>query len=67
MPLRKSASPAAVGPNIVEMRRGGYPEDQAIAAALDTQRRAKRKQKPKAKRKSRARKGEFDYMNRKAY
>lgn len=42
MPLIKSASRAAVGTNIGEMLASGHPRAQAIAAALDTARRAKR-------------------------
>jgi hypothetical protein len=40
MPLEKSGSKAAVGRNIKEMKASGYPRKQAIAAALDTARRA---------------------------
>lgn len=42
MPLIKSASKKAIGSNISEMIKAGHPRDQAIAAALDTARRAKR-------------------------
>lgn len=42
MPLIKSASKKAIGSNIREMVHAGHPKDQAIAAALDTARRAKR-------------------------
>jgi hypothetical protein len=42
MPLIKSASKEAIGDNIREMISSGHPRDQAIAAALDTARRAKR-------------------------
>lgn len=39
MPLIKSGSKKAVSENIREMRRAGYPRDQAVAAALSTARR----------------------------
>lgn len=42
MPLIKSASRKAIGTNIKEMEAAGHPRAQAIAAALDTARRAKR-------------------------
>lgn len=42
MPLIKSASKKAIGKNISEMVKVGHPQKQAIAAALDTARRAKR-------------------------
>ena len=42
MPLKKSASRKAVSQNIREMKKAGYPQDVAVAAALNTQRRAKR-------------------------
>lgn len=42
MPLIKSASKAAIGKNIEEMQASGHPHDQAVAAALETARRAKR-------------------------
>lgn len=42
MPLIKSASRAAIGENIKEMQASGHPHDQAVAAALETARRAKR-------------------------
>jgi len=45
MPLKKSASKKAVGQNISKMMKEGYPQKQAVAAALETQRRAKRKKK----------------------
>lgn len=40
MPLEKSGSKAAIGRNIKEMVASGRPKRQAIAAALDTARRA---------------------------
>jgi hypothetical protein len=43
MPLIKSASREAIGKNIEEMQDSGHPHDQAVAAALETARRAKRK------------------------
>ena len=42
MPLIKSGSKNAISSNIREMVRAGHPQKQAIAAALDTARRAKR-------------------------
>lgn len=42
MPLIKSASKEAIGTNISEMVHSGHPRNQAIAAALETARRAKR-------------------------
>ena len=42
MPLIKSASREAIGKNIEEMQASGHPHDQAVAAALETARRAKR-------------------------
>ncbi len=42
MPLIKSSSKAAVGKNIRELKSTGkYPQKQAVAIALDTQRKAK--------------------------
>lgn len=43
MPLKKSASKKAVGENIKKEVAAGKPRKQAIAIALETQRRAKRK------------------------
>jgi len=45
MPLKKSASKKAVSENIRTEMRAGKPQKQAIAIALDVQRRAKKKQK----------------------
>jgi hypothetical protein len=42
MPLIKSASKKAVGKNIATEMAAGRPQKQAIAVALDTQRRAKK-------------------------
>lgn len=42
MPLIKSASKAAVSKNIAAEEAAGKPRKQAIAIALDTQRRAKK-------------------------
>lgn len=41
MPLKKSATEAAVSTNIREMVKAGHPQKQAVAAALDNQRRVK--------------------------
>jgi hypothetical protein len=43
MPLKKSASKAAVGQNIRAEVKAGKPVKQAVAIALDVQRRAKGK------------------------
>ena len=43
MPLIKSTSKKAVGENIRREMHAGKPHDQAIAIAMETQRRAKRK------------------------
>lgn len=42
MPLIKSASREAISKNIEEMQASGHPHDQAVAAALETARKAKR-------------------------
>jgi hypothetical protein len=43
MPLKKSGSKAAVGQNIKAEIKAGRPQKQAVAIALDVQRRAKGK------------------------
>jgi hypothetical protein len=45
MPLKKSASKKAVSENIRTEMKAGKPQKQAIAIALDVQRRAKKKKK----------------------
>ena len=52
MPLKKSASKAAVGKNIKTEMAAGRPQKQAIAIALSVQRAAKKK------------KGRVGYLNR---
>jgi hypothetical protein len=47
MPLIKSASKKAVGKNIETEMAHGKPQEQAVAIALDTQRRAKSKKRKK--------------------
>lgn len=42
MPLDKSGSKESVGKNISELKDSGRPHNQAVAIALDTQRRAKK-------------------------
>lgn len=53
MPLKKGTSRATVSGNIREMMSAGYPQKQAVAAALDTARKSKKKtaKKKAAKRK----------------
>jgi biotin operon repressor len=41
MPLSKGTSREAVSKNIRKLREEGYPQEQAVAIALDVQRRAK--------------------------
>jgi len=36
MPLIKSAKPSAISQNIREMKKAGYPQKRAVAAALRT-------------------------------
>jgi len=43
MPLKKGSSRKAIGQNIREMRDSGRPQKQAVAIALDTARRSKRR------------------------
>lgn len=40
MPLDKSGSKASVGANIKELKESGRPQKQAVAIAMDTQRKA---------------------------
>lgn len=40
MPLKKGRSKATISRNISEMRRAGYPQDQVVAASLETARRS---------------------------
>jgi len=45
MPLKKSTSKKAVGQNIKTEMKAGKPQKQAVAIALDVQRRARKKKK----------------------
>lgn len=40
MPLKKGTSKKTIGKNIKEMRKSGYKEDVAVAAALNTARKS---------------------------
>lgn len=43
MPLKKGSSKKTVSHNIREMRRAGYPQNQAVAAAMSEKRRSSKK------------------------
>ena len=45
MPLKKGKSQKVISGNIREMRKAGYPQRQAVAAALAQARRGKRRAK----------------------
>lgn len=40
MPLKKGTSPKTVSQNVREMRAAGYPQKQAVAAAMATKRKS---------------------------
>lgn len=45
MPLKKGKSKKTVSSNISELRHSGYPQKQAIAIAMSTARKSKKKHK----------------------
>ena len=45
MPLKRGKSKKAVASNIRELRHAGYPEDQAVAAAMNKAKKAVAKKK----------------------
>lgn len=50
MPLKKGSSKETMSENIREMRHSGYPEKQAVAAAMSSARKSKRGKKRGSKR-----------------
>jgi hypothetical protein len=50
MPLKRGSDRATVSANIREMRASGYPQRQAVAAALNNARRSRRRSRRKGRR-----------------
>lgn len=49
MPLKKGSSRETISQNIREMRNAGYPQRRAVAAAMRTARKSKRKKRSRRK------------------
>lgn len=53
MPLKRGKSKKTIGQNIAELRRSGYPEDEAIKIAMETAGKSKSKKRKKSKKRGR--------------